>query len=174
LELSFSQLGDRFANKNQTSEAIFKLKSQLKSVFELLISTGVIKLDDDETQEETAMLVKKPLQGFSCASCETKLKNVSQKPGSFAQWKKMPARDPLDRLPRAGQGFSKILQSIKTPRDAQWDEDLTVINTPNMNNLLSKGKLTKSHMLIPQPVHESQNANESQLPRLNATPRKNE
>jgi len=29
LELSFSQLGDRFANKNQTSEAIFKLKSQV-------------------------------------------------------------------------------------------------------------------------------------------------
>ena len=33
LELSFAQLGERFANKNQTSEAIFKLKSQVKNAF---------------------------------------------------------------------------------------------------------------------------------------------
>ena len=122
------------------------------------------------------MLVKKPLQGFACASCETKLKNVSQKPGNYAQWKKMPARDPLDRLPLARKGFSKILQSIKNPRDTNWDEEppLNLINTPSA--LLSKGtKLTKSHMLIPQPVvqlSESQLA--EGLPRLGNTPRKNE
>ena len=149
--------------------------AQLKSVFELLISTGVIRLDDDETQEETAMLVKKPLQGFACASCETKLKNVSQKPGNYAQWKKMPARDPLDRLPRAGQGFSKILQSIKTPRDAQWDDEqqLNVINTPS--TLLNKGsRLTKSTMLIPQPVQLNESQYAEGLPKLGNTPRKNE
>ena len=48
------------------------------------------------------MLMKKPINGFSCASCETKLQNVSQKAGNHTNWKKMPARDPMDRLPRAG------------------------------------------------------------------------
>ena len=46
---------------------------------------------------------------MACASCETKLKHVPSRPGSYAHWKKMPVRDPMDRLPRAGQGFSKIL-----------------------------------------------------------------
>lgn len=180
LELSFAQLGDKFASKSQTSEAIFKLKSQLKSVFELLISTGVIRLDENEDQEDTAMLMKKPINGFSCASCETKLQNISTKAGLHTNWKKMPARDPLDRLPRAGQGFSKILQSIKTPRDLQWDDETSnigIINPPLNSqlqalpmNMLQKGKLTRSHMLIPQTINETDS---SQLPKL-TTPRKNE
>ncbi len=58
--------------------------------------------EDDAPQEDTAMFSKKPLNGLSCASCEHKLKNLSTKPGMFQQWKKLPARDPLDRLPRAG------------------------------------------------------------------------
>jgi hypothetical protein len=48
------------------------------------------------------MFMKKPLGGLSCASCEKKLNSVSSKPGAFTQWKKMPARDPYDRLPKAG------------------------------------------------------------------------
>ena len=43
-------------------------------MFELLISTGAIKLDDDDSEEDVnAMFTKKPLGGLSCASCETKL-----------------------------------------------------------------------------------------------------
>ena len=43
-------------------------------MFELLLSAGVIKLDeDDEAAEDTAMFMKKPLGGLSCASCEKKL-----------------------------------------------------------------------------------------------------
>ena len=35
----------------------------------------------------------------------------------FTQWKKLPARDPYDRLPKAGHGFSKILQNVKSAKD---------------------------------------------------------
>lgn len=55
----------------------------MKSIFELLISTGVISLDDEENTEDTAMFLKKPINSFACASCETKLKNLSSKPGMY-------------------------------------------------------------------------------------------
>lgn len=50
----------------------------MKSIFELLISSGVIKLDEEKNDdEETAMFSKKPLGGISCASCEKNLINLS-------------------------------------------------------------------------------------------------
>ncbi len=35
--------------------------------------------------------------------------------GIYSQWKKLPTRDPMDRLAKAGTGFSKMLQNIKNP-----------------------------------------------------------
>jgi hypothetical protein len=55
----------------------------MKSIFELLISCGVINMNEEDTNEDTAMFSKKPLIGLACASCETKLKNISAKPGMF-------------------------------------------------------------------------------------------
>lgn len=58
--------------------------------------------DGDENEENAAIFVKKQLNPMACASCETKLKHVPTKPGNYAHWKKLPSRDPMDRLPRAG------------------------------------------------------------------------
>ena len=54
----------------------------MKSIFELLVATGAMNLDDGS--ENGAMFMKK---GYSCASCEKKL--------TFG-------RDPRDRLSHAG------------------------------------------------------------------------
>ncbi len=109
---------DRFAGKNKTKSELNGMKSKLKAMFELLISSGVIKTEEDEqSDEETAMLSRKPLRGNSCVSCDKKLTALSTKPGHFKSWNKLPARDPSDRFPRAGQSFSKMLsmmQGIKT------------------------------------------------------------
>jgi len=60
--------------------------------------------------DDTALFTKRPLQCISCASCDKPLKTVSPTPtGIYSKWKKLPARDPLDRLPKAGSGFSKML-----------------------------------------------------------------
>lgn len=48
------------------------------------------------------MFLKKPLGGLACASCDKKVSTVTQKPGMYTQWKKMPMRDPMDRLAKAG------------------------------------------------------------------------
>jgi hypothetical protein len=52
-------------------------------MFELLLSSGVIKMEGDEEHEEDAMFSKKPLGGFSCASCDKKLTTLSVKAGGF-------------------------------------------------------------------------------------------
>ena len=56
----------------------------MKQIYELLISANVLRMDEEEhSTEESAILMKKPLNGFSCASCETKLKNVSPRPAMY-------------------------------------------------------------------------------------------
>ncbi len=74
------------------------------------LRVGVAASDDQ------ALFTKRPLQCLSCASCDKPLKTVSPTPsGQYSQWKKLPARDPMDRLAKAGTGFSKMLQNIKNP-----------------------------------------------------------
>ena len=78
--------------------------------------------EDNNEDEDHAMFTKKPLGGLSCASCEKKIQNLSLRAGQHTQWKKMPMRDPMDRLAKAGQGFSRMLQSIKNPNDLSEEE----------------------------------------------------
>ncbi len=59
------------------------------------------------------MLSKKPLGGWSCASCEKQLTNLINAPPEHQHWNRMPYRDPNERMAKIGQGFSKMLQMIK-------------------------------------------------------------
>jgi len=113
IDMHMNSLPDRFASKQTTNERIFKLKSQLKSLFELMLASGVIRLDDNSDDDgDKAMLSKKPLGGNFCGSCERDIKNLNPNAGHHLPWKKLPARDPTDRLPMSGQGFSKMLQQV--------------------------------------------------------------
>ncbi len=99
-------------------------------------------------EEETAMLAKKPL-GWSCASCQKDLTNISfGQQNQFQNWNKLPFRNPGERIARVGQGFSKMLSQIK-PEDAIQEHPSTrsqkresagrlmeevLISQPNMTN----------------------------------------
>jgi len=66
------------------------------------------------SEGDNAILSKKPLGGWSCASCEKHLTNVQQQQVPEHQsWNRMPYRDPNDRIAKVGQGFSKMLQMLK-------------------------------------------------------------
>jgi len=75
----------------------------MKILIDLLVTQGAIKSENDfssPARDEGGLFTKKPLGGLSCASCDKQLASVSPLPsGQFSNWKKMPARDPLDRLP---------------------------------------------------------------------------
>ena len=86
----------------------FKLvEKQMKHLYDIILS----KMDEMDSQD--AMLMKKPLGGYSCVNCSKNLINLS---GSMVEHQisgKFPFRDPHDRLNKAGPGFSKVLQSMR-------------------------------------------------------------
>lgn len=89
------------------NKALKNLEKQLKNLYDLVMS----KLRGDD--EDDAMFSKKPLGGFSCASCEKNLLNLYGKPAEHYSWNKFPLRDPAERIARVGQGFSRMLSSMK-------------------------------------------------------------
>jgi hypothetical protein len=99
-------LTKQFADKAETKKALKLLERQLKNLYDLFMSKG------GYNNEEEAMFSKKPLGGFSCASCEKDLVNLYGKKVEFMPWSKLPFRDPAERIARVGQGFSKMLSMI--------------------------------------------------------------
>jgi len=73
------------------------------------------KLEDFKKNEQNSawILAKKPI-GLLCASCETylgELKDIENEK-KYVPWNKYPQKEPLDKIYRAGSGFSKMLQKI--------------------------------------------------------------
>lgn len=64
------------------------------------------------------MFTKKPYGPVACAACEKNLVNIQGMQVDYHVWKKLPFREPGERLARYGQGFSKILQNMKGSVDA--------------------------------------------------------
>ena len=56
---------------------------------------------------------KKHLGPLACASCEKNLVNMYGQAADYHVWKKLPFRDPSERIARYGQGFSKILSHMR-------------------------------------------------------------
>jgi len=75
------------------------------------------------------MFSKKHLGPLACASCEKNLINMYGQAADYHVWKKLPFRDPSERIARYGQGFSKILSHMR-PGDL-----LGAGNSPNRNLL---------------------------------------
>ena len=100
-------LQKQFADKNDTKKALKLLEKQLKNLYDLIMSK------QNGPDEDDAMFSKKPLGGFSCASCEKNLINLQGQAADFHTWQKFPYRDPAERIARVGQGFSRMLSMIK-------------------------------------------------------------
>lgn len=110
----------KFSDKSETNENLQILDKQLKNLFELVVSKE--KQVDKEARskdDDDAMISRKPLGGSSCISCSKNVTNMYEKQQTeFFSWSKMPMRDPTDRMSKVGQGFSKMLSSIKTKAEA--------------------------------------------------------
>lgn len=103
-----NDLDKRFADKNETKKALKALEKQIKNLYDLIMSRqGAPQGEDD------AMFAKKPLGGWSWASCAKDLINLQGIPAEFVPWRAWPFRDPNERVAKSGQGFSKILSKMK-------------------------------------------------------------
>lgn len=67
-----------------------------------------VKLEGDD-----AMIARRPLGGWSCASCEKKLESLTGRLAGHSPWKKLPLRDTSERMLKAGLGYSKMLTSLQ-------------------------------------------------------------
>ena len=66
--------------------------------------------------EDDAMLTKKPYGPVACASCEKNIVNLEGRMAEFLPWKRLPFKDPGERISKYGPGFSKILQMLRPER----------------------------------------------------------
>ena len=70
----------------------------MKNLFDML--TASANKGSGHGNEEDAMFTKKPLGGLSCASCERNITNLSGLMADFQPWKKLPFREPNERIAR--------------------------------------------------------------------------
>ena len=96
------------------------------------------------TEIDDGMFTKKHLGPQACASCEKNLINVQGMPVDYYAWKKLPAHETNQRIARYGQGFSKILSTLKDDLSAsnfnhhaasQMHDKLTNMPLPPKGNL---------------------------------------
>lgn len=106
------QLTKQLADKAETKKNLKMLEKQLRNLIDIFAQK------QSNPDEDNAMFSKKPLGGISCASCEKNLINLQQKPSEFYNWNRFPVRDPSERIARVGQGFSRMLSSMK-PENVQ-------------------------------------------------------
>ena len=94
----------KFADKNETAKNFRYLEQQIKKILAMLLN----KKDD---HGDNWLLAKKPLNGFTCASCEAYIGELKDN-GQYIPWNRYPLRDPNEKLYRIGNGFSKMLQML--------------------------------------------------------------
>ena len=121
LEEYFVDLLDEFKDKSsklypKRSDINKNFKSvelQIKQIYEYLI-----KKDE---QSENWLLAKKPLGGFSCASCETYLGDLKEN-NEKVFWNQLPDREQITtNTNKIGNGFSRILNLVNINKEIKKD-----------------------------------------------------
>ena len=152
----------KFADKNETLKNIKLLEEQIKKLYSLLKSSRkeIHSLHDTDNW----LLAKKPINGFSCAACESYIGDLKNDNNKYIAWNKLPVRDPGDKLYRMGNGFSKMLNMLNfdnygnaslNPNDSlnsndsdNEEESNDKMPNINMNELTQKKPKNKNKTLL--------------------------
>ena len=153
----FKNLNKKYSNNFATVEI---LEKQFKKLLELL----AIK---EEQDKENWLIAKKPMGGYSCASCESFLGDLKSEKNKFVHWNKMPFREREmsgDKFYRIGNGYSRLLQMINF--DSNGNVTLNpFVNSSNDNNNSSKfsnnNENNKSHEFNKSVSRERNNSSNS-------------
>ena len=92
----------KFADKVDTSKNFRYFDAQIKHITQI-----VLKRND---KNESWLIAKKPIGGYSCASCEAYIGELKEK-GDFMAWNKYPNRE-KEKNYRIGNGFSHMLNML--------------------------------------------------------------
>lgn len=108
------QILGQMPNKEDIMKRFAAISKKIRDIMEILSKLGA----GDKAEEEDAMFTKKPYGPVACAACEKNLINIQGMQVDYHVWKKLPFREPGERLARYGQGFSKILANMKNGEGA--------------------------------------------------------
>jgi len=64
------------------------------------------------------MFTRKHVGPVNCASCEKGITNLLGQQADYLSWKRLPFREPAERIAKYGQGFSKILTMMRPTEGA--------------------------------------------------------
>jgi len=115
----------KFADKNECLKNFKHIEEQLKKILLLLKKRNE---QGGEGDANNWLLAKKPINGYSCAACESYLGDLSNDIKKHVPWNRLPLRESSDTLYRMGSGYSKMLQMIN------FDNNGNVTINPEMNN----------------------------------------
>lgn len=107
----FNKLRDLFPEKEAIRKKFLGVEKNIKNLYDLLMNQKKMPTEDD------AMFTKKYVGPANCASCEKGIINLIGQPVDYHAWKRLPFREPSERIARYGQGFSKILTMMR-PSDS--------------------------------------------------------
>ena len=134
----------KFADKSDTKQNFKILERQIKNLFELIMNSK----KDPAADEDDALLARKHLGGFSCASCEKNLTNMSGTKVEYNTWGRLPYRDPADRLTRIGQGFSKMLTRVRSGSPSNKEMNKTQHNEkPPIKDHIASSKSSRLRVM---------------------------
>ena len=165
IEELINDFKNKFADKDETAKNLKYLEDQIKKLYSLIKSSK--KQIYTFHEADNWLLAKKPINGFSCAACESYIGELKNDKNKFIAWNKLPVRDPGDKLYRMGNGFSKMLNLLNfdnygnvslNPNDSlnsndsenedESNDKVPNINVNNANELKQKSKSKNSKTLL--------------------------
>lgn len=113
IEEIFMGLSKKYVEKSENALALKNLEEQFKKIIVLLATKA-------EHENDNWLIAKKPINGFSCAACESFIGELKEEQNNkYIAWNKMPIRErekeqekEKEKIYNLGKGYSKILKMV--------------------------------------------------------------
>ena len=137
VEELFMGLSKKFVEKAEHAQALKNLEDQFKKIIVLLATKA-------EHENDNWLIAKKPVNGFSCAACESYIGELKDENNKYIPWNKMPLRErekeqekEKEKIYRLGNGYSKVLKMVGV--DNKGNVILNPTSNMEINSLFAGG-----------------------------------
>ena len=113
----------KFADKNECLRNFKHIEEQLKKILFILQKRN----EPNSEGNDNWLIAKKPINGYSCAACESFIGELNNDVKKYVPWNRLPIKDSSDNY-RMGIGYSKMLQMIN------FDNNGNINISPDINN----------------------------------------
>ena len=148
--------GKKFADKIEMAKNLKYLDAQIRYINELSLK---------REKNDNWLIAKKPVGGFSCASCESYIGDLKER-GDYIAWSKYPQREKnIEKNYRVGNGFSRMLNMLNIDVKNSFDNF-------NLNNYESDDENINQNQHIHQ-TNNTINFNISQAMKTSSNKKRN-